>query len=243
MSDTAHGGFYGDVMAPVIGAGGALADLAETGHSIYEIGHTADHFAPFLQPTLATAGNQAAMLQHAAAGSGGFGLGNVLGPLALWSGIQNLSHANTDSAEGMIHGAEGILQTTAGGIGTLGLAGGLTSSLGATGAGGSMLAASSAAAPVAAVAGAGAAGLAVGTGMYNASNSEYTRTGLWGQDESGRNRSAADWGSNWGNSLDAAIGTRPGDWSVPGAIASMTGGVVGGVAGTAQAGWNYLFGD
>jgi hypothetical protein len=83
------------------------------------------------------------------------------------------------------------------------------------------------------------AGLATGTGMANVADSSYTKTGLWGQDaDTGQNRSAMDWGANWGTSVDKMLGnTEP---SVLGGIAAGAGGIVGGIGGAAQGAWNWL---
>jgi hypothetical protein len=146
------------------------------------------------------------------------------------------------SIAGIPAGIMGLMGTgtgvSIGGLSTIaGAGGGFGSGAAATSAG---AAAAGGAAATGAVLGAGAAGYGVGTLMSKASDSDYTRTGFWGLDDSGRDRSAMDWGSNWGTALDSAIGTEPGDWSVPGAIAAGAGGIVGGVAGTVQSGWNAL---
>jgi hypothetical protein len=119
---------------------------------------------------------------------------------------------------------------------------GATTALGSLGAGATSTGAAMAggAAAGGAVLGAGAAGFGLGTLMSQASDSDYTRTGAWGTDEQGRNQSALDWGSSWGTTVDNWIGTEPGDWSVPGAIAAGAGGIVSGIGGAAHAGWNAL---
>jgi hypothetical protein len=82
-------------------------------------------------------------------------------------------------------------------------------------------------------------GLAVGTGMADIADSSYTKTGFWGKDEdTGQNRSAMDWGSNWGTSVDKMLGNS--EPSVLGGIAAGAGGIVGGIAGAAQGAWNWL---
>ena len=91
----------------------------------------------------------------------------------------------------------------------------------------------------AALLGAGAAGAAIGTGMADIADSSYTKTGFWGKDEdTGQNRSAMDWGSNWGTSVDKMLGNS--EPSVLGGIAAGAGGIVGGIAGAAQGAWNWL---
>lgn len=190
--------------------------------------------------------------------AGEFGLGHILAPLALGSGINEMVNGHS-----IMERIGGGLEAFSGGVGTLGLLGfgaqaagnslavaglggeigaastlGMEAGIGLSGAGSSMAAASAALAPAAAVAGAGAAGIAIGTGMSHASDSEYTRTGFWGTDENGRPRSAMDAAVNWGLDYDRENGVRPGDWSWGGAARSMVGGIGAGIAGTVQAGYN-----
>jgi hypothetical protein len=205
-----------------------------------------------------TLAGTAGSLTREAAEHGGLGLGNILAPLALGSGINEM--VNGHSTMERIGGG---LEAASGGIGTVGLLGagasalgdtlavaglggelgaastiGMNAGIGLSGAGSAMTGAAAAAAPVAAVLGAGAAGIAIGTGMSHASDSDYTRTGLWGQDENGHNRSAQDAAVNWGLDYDREHGVRPGDWSFGGAARSMVGGIGAGIAGTVQAGYN-----
>jgi hypothetical protein len=94
------------------------------------------------------------------------------------------------------------------------------------------------ASPVAPIADAAVLGLTVGNTMAQIADSDATRTGAWGQDDAGHNQSAMDWGANWGTEWDQAHGnTGP---SIMGGVAAAAGGIVGGVAGTGQALWNWL---
>ncbi len=205
-----------------------------------EIAGAAAGFPTFMQ-TIESA-------QTAAAGGGALNMANkVLAPLALASGVMegkdaigdmSKKGANLENVPNLIKGG---LETVSGGIGTLGLLGSGLSAVGATGAGAGATAAAAAAAPVAAVAGAGAAGMLVGDGMAHAADSNLTKTGVWGKDEGGNNKSAMDWGAGWGTWVDSHTGDKnPANPSVLGGIAAGAGGIVGGVAGTAQAGWNKL---
>jgi len=205
-----------------------------------------------------TLAGTAGSVAEEAAEHGGLGLGNILAPLALGSGINEMIHGHST-----IERVGGGLEAASGGIGTLGLLGagasaagdalavaglggelgaastiGMNAGIGLSSAGGAMTGAAAAAAPAAAVLGAGAAGIAIGTGMSHASDSDYTRTGFWGTDENGRNRSAMDAAVNWGLDYDREHGVKPGDWSWGGAARSMLGGIGAGVAGTVQAGYN-----
>jgi hypothetical protein len=67
---------------------------------------------------------------------------------------------------------------------------------------------------------------------------------VWGKDaDTGQNKSAMDWGAGWGTWVDSHTGDKnPANPSVLGGIAAGAGGIVGGIAGTAQGGWNALFG-
>ena len=230
---------------PGLGELGALADLSEVYHAVHTIGHAAGNFAPWLQPTLGTVGNQAAMLQNGAS-AGGVGLSNVLAPLALASGINNMMHADS-SANGIVHGAEGALQTVAGGIGTVGLAGsGLTGLGGVTGigalgtAGGAATGFAAAAAPVAAVAGAGALGLYAGNTIANWT--EGHSAGNFGVDEWGHTRTASDAAADSGisaeNSFQRLVGAREGSGSVGDIAGGILGGAVAGGMGIVNTGVN-----
>jgi hypothetical protein len=83
------------------------------------------------------------------------------------------------------------------------------------------------------VGGAGLGGWMTGAGMETLADSGLTRTGFWGQDAGGHDRSAMDWGANWGTAYDEWAGNK--GPSVIGGIASGLGGIVGGIAGSAQA--------
>jgi hypothetical protein len=226
----------------VEGAEGVAKSFAGTGIELTPELEAAASGAPSLGQTVAQA--------RYAAGSGEGILGTAgqaLAPLALASGVMEGHESIKDMGE---HGAnlentpnlvKAGLETTAGGVGTLGLAGTLLSAAGATTAGAGATAAAAAAAPVAMVAGAGAAGMAVGDGMAHAADSSYTKTGAWGKDDSGNNKSAMDWGSGWGTWVDTHTGDKnAANPSILGGVAAGAGGIVGGVAGTAQAGWNAL---
>jgi hypothetical protein len=190
--------------------------------------------------TEATFAQTVTQAQNAAGAGGGATLGNALAPIALASGLMQSDAAVSDMEQ---HGVglensqnlvQGALATTSGGIGTTGLVGAGLTAVGAEGTGAALTGAAAAAAPVAMVAGAGAAGLAVGHGMAELADSDTTRTGVWGQDQdTGENRSAMDWGANWGTSYDQWAGND--GPSVMGGIAAGAGGIVGGVAGTGQA--------
>jgi hypothetical protein len=98
------------------------------------------------------------------------------------------------------------------------------------------------AAPVAAVAASGALGMTIGNQMAKFADSDATKTGAWGQDDSGKNQSAMDWGSNWGTWVDKHIGDKnPANPSILGGLAAGAGGIVGGIGGTAQGLWNMVF--
>lgn len=207
---------------PGLGELGSLADVAEVYHAAHTIGESTSNFAPFLQPALSTVGNQAAMLQN---GAGHIGLSSVLAPLALASGINNMMHADS-SADGIVHGAEGALQTVAGGIGTVGLTGSLATGVGAAGVGTPMTAFAAGAAPVAAVAGAGALGLYAGNKIANWT--EGHSKGHFGTDESGHVRTASDAAADSGigaeNWFQNLVGAREGS----GSAGDIAGGIVGG---------------
>jgi hypothetical protein len=195
--------------------------------------------------------------QFAAGGSGGMTMASkLLAPLALFSGASEMWDSGKEMKE---HGAgldntkdmtKGVLETTAGGIGTLGLIGsglswlgGATGLAGLGGAGAAASAGAAAAAPVGMVAGAGAAGMAVGDLMAHAADSDKTKTGLWGKTEGGQNKSAMDWGAGWGTWVDSHTGDKnPAHPSVLGGIAAGAGGIVSGALGTAQWGGNTTVG-
>jgi len=221
---------------PGLGELGSLADLAEVYHAVHAIGETTSSFAPFIQPALGTVGNQAAMLQH---GAGHLGLSNVLAPLALASGINNMMHAD-GSANGIVHGAEGALQTVAGGIGTTGLVGTGLTAAGATGAGGALSGFAAAAAPVAAVAGAGALGLYTGNKIANWT--EGHSRGHFGADEYGRERTASDAAADSGigaeNWFQNLVGAREGSGSAGDIAGGILGGTVAGGMGIVNTGIN-----
>jgi hypothetical protein len=171
---------------------------------------------------------------------------NALAPLALANGINHMYH-NTIGHRGEMGldnyagAAAGAAEAFSGGVGTMGLVGAGLNAVGATGAGGALTGAAAAAGPAAMVAGAGAAGYAVGTGLANIADSNYTRTGFWGRDEdTGQNRSAMDWGANWGTSVDEWLGNRPGETSVLGGIAAGAGGIVGGIGGAVHGAANFI---
>jgi hypothetical protein len=192
--------------------------------------------------------------------------GEWLSPFALAAGIKDGRHAVGDMEEhgaNLQNGQEIVkagLDTTAGGIGTVGLVGsmltrfggtelaqslGLGASaeaggLGSTGvaaeAGAGASAGAGALAEFGAVAGAGAGGMAMGDWMGKTADGDATRTGLWGKDDSGKNKSAMDWGAGWGTWVDTHTGDKNAAHpSVLGGIASMVGGIDAGFAGTAQA--------
>jgi hypothetical protein len=97
------------------------------------------------------------------------------------------------------------------------------------------------AAPVAAVAASGALGMTVGNQMAKFADSDATKDGTWGQNDAGKNQSAMDWGSSWGTWVDSHTGDEnPANPSILGGIAAGAGGIVGGIAGTAQGLWNML---
>jgi hypothetical protein len=169
-------------------------------------------------------------------------VGQALAPFALASGViegdEQFEDAhkhgwNLDNSKKL---GEAGLETTAGGIGTLGTAGTMLSAAGATSAGAGATAAAAAAAPVAMVAGAAGGGMAMGDWMGKTADSDATRTGVWGKDDGGKNKSAMDWGSGWGTWVDTHIGDKnAADPSILGGIAAGAGGIIGGIAGTAQA--------
>ena len=102
---------------------------------------------------------------------------------------------------------------------------------GAAGAG----AAGAAAASAALVTGAAFAGAAGGYGMAKAADSDYTKTGVWGQDATGHDQSAMNWGAGWGTWVDSHVGDdNAAHPSILGGIAATAGGVTGGLLGTAQ---------
>jgi len=253
-----EGGFWKSLM----GGPHAVVEGVEGLHATKETVEGAERVAQAFEGTgipltqgleQAAAGNPTFMqtveqAQFAARGGGALNAANkALAPLALASGvmesssaIQSIAHdgANLENTPELVKGG---LETVSGGIGTVGLAGSALNAAGATGAGASLTGAAAAAAPVAAVAGAGAAGMAVGTGMAHAADSSYTKTGAWGKDEAGNNKSAMDWGAGWGSWVDEHVGDKnPANPSVLGGIAAGAGGIVGGTAGTVQAGWNGL---
>jgi hypothetical protein len=93
--------------------------------------------------------------------------------------------------------------------------------------------------PAAAVAGAGLAGMSVGNAMAKLADSNYTKTGAFGVDpDSGKNRSAMDWGANWGTHWDKARNNT--DPSIMGAIVAGAGGIAGGIGGAAYGAANWL---
>ena len=180
------------------------------------------------------------LLEHAMEGSEYAeslgGLGMITGPLGIAAGYHEISEGLETGDDGKVvqggfGGAAGIASTVEGvssiasyGLGEMGMAGAAETA-------GLIGEAGAAAAPVLA---AGAVGAAIGDGMAHMADSEQTKDGTWGQDDSGQNRSAMDWGASWGTDVDNWLGTKPGDASVLGGIASAAGGIVGGVAGTAQ---------
>ncbi len=225
----------------VEGAEAVKHSFAGTGIGLTPALESAAEGAPSFMQTVRQA-------QFAAQGSGGLTMASkALAPLALASGVMDMwgsgkdmkeKGANLENTPEMVKGG---LEATAGGIGTMGLLGSALSALGFAGAGSAVGGAAAAAAPVGMVAGAGAAGMAAGAGMAEAADSKYTKTGLWGKDEGGNNKSAMDWGAGWGTWVDSHVGDKnPANPSVLGGIAAGAGGIVGGIAGTAQAGWNGL---
>jgi hypothetical protein len=175
----------------------------------------------------------------------GITLGNALAPAALYGGIKegseaiesmNKQGANLENTPNLVQAG---LETTSGGIGSLGLAGGVLSALGATEAGGALAGTAAAAAPVGMVAGAGALGMLAGKGMAEVADSSYTKTGAFGVDpDTGKNQSAMDWGANWGTDWDKAH--NQGEASITGGILAGAGGIVGGLSGAAYGAGNWL---
>jgi hypothetical protein len=201
-------------------------------------------------PTFAETVEQAQYGAGNAGRLGGLGgVGEGLAPFALMAGVIDGSEeikeiheqgANLENTPKLVKAG---LDTTAGGIGTLGALGSLVSDVGAlgagtgvAGAGAGMSAAAGAAAPIGMVAGAGAGGMALGDWMGKTADSDATRTGAWGKDDSGKNKSAMDWGAGWGTWVDTHTGDKnAANPSILGGIAAAAGGVAGGFAGTAQA--------
>jgi hypothetical protein len=246
--------YLGFPHAAVEGTEGVKATGEAVEHAEQAMAPNAAGYAPALvAPEVAgaaagapTFGQTVSAAQHAAGGGGALNMANkVLAPLALASGAYDMYGSGKDMKE---HGAnlentpdmvKGGAEVVSGGIGTVGLGGAILSGLGFGGAGAAATGAAAAAAPVAAVAGAGAAGMAVGAGMANVADSDLTKTGAWGKNDSGNNNSAMDWGAGWGTWVDSHTGDKnPADPSILGGIAAGAGGIVGGFAGTAQAGWN-----
>jgi hypothetical protein len=197
-------------------------------------------------PTVAQTAEQVSQAQGAL-GSGGASFGNALAPLALGSGLYESGKAigdmsdkgaNLENTPDLVKGA---LETTSGGIGTLGLLGAGLNAAGATGVGGSAVGAAAAAAPVGMVAGAGALGMLAGKEMGDLADSSYTKTGAFGTNEAGQNQSAMDWGANWGTNWDKAHGNT--DPSVMGGVLAGAGGIVGGIGGAGYGAYNWLKGQ
>ena len=197
-------------------------------------------------PTVATTANAVEDAQGAA-GSAGSSLGNYLAPLALGSGIYESGKAISDiwdkgwNLENTPDLTKGALETTSGGIGTLGLAGAGLNAVGATAAGGAAVEAAAAAAPVGMVAGAGALGMLAGKEMGDLADSSYTKTGAFGTNaDTGQNQSAMDWGAGWGTDWDKAHNNS--DPSVMGGVLAGAGGIVGGIGGAGYGAYNWLKG-
>lgn len=147
--------------------------------------------------------------------------GKFLGPLGVAAG-------GYEMYEGYKHGD--YLQMAEGGLGVIGGGASTAMAFGATGAALPWIAGGAAAL---------GAGLGAGKLIGDAADSSYTRDGTWGQDENGKNRSAMEWGSNLGTMYDKWAGTKPGDWSVGGAVLSGVGGIAGGLLGAQHAAMNY----
>ena len=143
---------------------------------------------------------------------GAFGV--VGGGLQLGKGVAELEHGD---AQGAFDVGQGTANAVAGGATILG------------------------AAPVAALASAASIGMTTGNLLGKAADSEYTKTGVWGQKEDGKNKSAMDWGAGWGTWVDSHIGDKnPAHPSVLGGIAAGAGGIFGGLLGAGHALKNWL---
>jgi hypothetical protein len=195
-------------------------------------------------PSFAQTVSQAQFAQGAG-GTGGASVGNALAPLALAAGVMESGSAISDMSdkganlENTPELVQGALETTSGGIGTLGLMGAGLNALGATGAGGSAVGAAAAAAPVGMVAGAGALGMLAGKEMGDLADSSYTKTGAFGTNaDTGKNQSAMDWGASWGSDWDKAHNNS--EPSIMGGTLAGLGGIAGGIGGAVYGAGNWL---
>jgi hypothetical protein len=224
-----------------------------------------EQLAKGAEPTFAETVEQAQYGVTNADKLGGVGRASqYLGPAALLSGViegrsslkeMDEHGVNLENAPKLL---EAGLDTTAGGIGTAGLAGTLmtkfagtelaqTLGLGGTvdagvgmsgvaGAGVEASAGAGAVAELGEFAGAAAGGMALGDWMGKTADSDATRTGVWGKDNSGKNKSAMDWGAGWGTWVDTHTGDKnAANPSLLGGLAAVEGGMLGGILGTVQA--------
>jgi hypothetical protein len=175
-----------------------------------------------------------------ASGLGAMGLG--LGPLGMILG-------GHEFAEGVEKGD--VNKALQGGLGTLGGAAGtvegvstlIAAGLGGAEAGGGAALASSvagAAGTAAPLLAAAALGVGAGTGIAEAADSKYTRSGLWGTDElTGKKKSAMDVAQGWGEWADKGLGGGT-LGTIGGATVAGLGSIPMGFAGAGQALWNWL---
>jgi hypothetical protein len=184
------------------------------------------------------------------------GLGGVVGPYGVIAGgfetAMGTSKALKGDLNGVVDAASGLSSVVGGSASTISALAGEGTIAGVSGGSaaatsssiGSLLTTASGAisAPaVAGVAGAGGLGLAAGKLMSDAANSDLTRTGRWGtNDTTGKNLSAMEGSVEDSLVTDRAHGVKPGDWGWHGAGRSMVEGIGNAFAGTAQAGWNGL---
>jgi hypothetical protein len=167
-------------------------------------------------------------------------LGIITGPAGMATGIQEyregVESGNVNQAvQGGLGTAAGTASTIEG-VGTI-AAYGLGDSAAAATVGGVAADFGAAAPPLAA----GAVGFGIGTSIAHVADSDATKDGTWGVDESGNNQSAMDWGASWGTDYDKAH--NDGQPSVVGGVLAGVGGIVGGFGGAEQVAWNWLTED